>query len=289
MPAISNHPVAPGMANTTVGKRFDPTGKTRRRGVIFCRHGCGFAYNSMQDGKKATDRRQRDQFDYHEQQQCPLLPRLVCPLECRYRGKLLSFAGRKALRQHFRTKSHMQQQQLIRQPVDISEQKLEADFDPESVHGNPRINKGLRKTPVRGEAEAMPKRARTAPTAPTLMTTRRRATTTTHQEEEEEETKVKEEERKEEKLRNEHDEEEEEDACQQRHFEHEHLWTNEDVEFMRQGLTIKKQINTRLLVMKYLGQMRVRNPIAVVRPMVSEVPVAEPVPYDLDFRTTRFF
>jgi|JI10StandDraft_1071094.scaffolds.fasta_scaffold4070532_1 hypothetical protein len=49
-------------------------------------------------------RKARDQFDYHEQQQCSLLPRLVCPLECRFRGKLLSFAGPKALRQHYKTK-----------------------------------------------------------------------------------------------------------------------------------------------------------------------------------------
>ncbi len=121
--------------------------RMRRRGVIYCRHGCGFKFvsPSAQGNKKApADRKLRDQFDYHEQQQCPMLPRLVCPLECQYRGKVLSFAGPKALRQHFKTKSHQRAVELRKQPVDLSRPVLEADYAPQRVHGNPRTH-GFRK------------------------------------------------------------------------------------------------------------------------------------------------
>lgn len=124
--------------------------RTRRRGVIYCKHGCGLKFipPSSKNVSEAVDfgspslpflekkggnaeRKARDMFDYHEQQKCPLLPRLVCPLECMYRGnlicfrlflfvspcewcfdmrptgKVLSFAGKKALRQHFKSKAHI--------------------------------------------------------------------------------------------------------------------------------------------------------------------------------------
>ena len=124
--------------NKPVAKRM------RRRGVIYCRHGCGFKFvsqNAQGNKKGPADRKLRDQFDYHEQQQCPMLPRLVCPLECQYRGKVLSFAGPKALRQHFKTKSHQRAIEARKhqaQPVDLSRPVLEADYAPDRVHGNPR-------------------------------------------------------------------------------------------------------------------------------------------------------
>ncbi len=139
--------------------------RTRRRGVIYCRHGCGFTFVSPSvSGKPKTpaDRKLRDQFDYHEQQQCPMLPRLVCPLECEYRGKVLSFAGPKALRQHFKTKAHQHAIEWNRQHaqrVDMTGLHLEAEYDPQKVHGNPRAN-GFRKQAARERPPMEPRSLR---------------------------------------------------------------------------------------------------------------------------------
>lgn len=108
---------------------------------------CRFSYAPQRPKSDPEERRLRDQFDYHEQQKCPLLKRLVCPLECVYRGKLLSFAGPKALRHHLKTKVHLatvarlglSQQELPRLPVPVEEA-----YDPRLVHGNP-LHKGLKK------------------------------------------------------------------------------------------------------------------------------------------------
>jgi hypothetical protein len=103
--------------------------KRRRQGVVSCKHGCGFTYAPPPRAQgDQLSRKARDQFDYHELQGCPKLTRLVCPLgmlfffwafasfpdifqnfkECTYRGKVLSFAGPKALRNHVKTKAHQE-------------------------------------------------------------------------------------------------------------------------------------------------------------------------------------
>jgi hypothetical protein len=136
--------------------------RMRRRGVIYCRHGCGFKFVSPSAQgpgvrKGPVDRKLRDQFDYHEQQQCPMLPRLVCPLECQYRGKVLSFAGPKALRQHYKTKSHQHAVEERKQPFDLTRFVLEADYAPERVHGNPRTHGFRKKAPRDAKPAAVAK------------------------------------------------------------------------------------------------------------------------------------
>ena len=133
--------------------------RVRRRGTIFCKHGCGFKYIS------SGDRKLRDQFDYHEQQKCPQLPRLVCVLECQYRGKVLSFAGQKALRQHLNTKSHVSALEALEQKVgseafkkkDWDGYRNAAELAPYLVHGNPRIN-GFRRRHSDNEEPSRPQK-----------------------------------------------------------------------------------------------------------------------------------
>ncbi len=135
-----------------VRKSFSKGVILQKKKTTTTRHGCGLVF----DSQSCVDRKARDQFDYHEQQQCPLLPRLVCPLECHFRGKLLSFAGPKALRQHYKTKSHLAVAESKAASAlltsggsfDVSNRapgppKLEADYAPEQVHGDPRT-KGFR-------------------------------------------------------------------------------------------------------------------------------------------------
>ena len=139
--------------------------RSRRRGIIFCKHGCGYRYEPPSSKKSGGDRKLRDQFDYHEQQKCPELPRLVCPLECQYRGKVLSFAGQKALRQHLKTKSHVLAVEVLEREkgpeavkkVDYKEVREESEFAPHLVHGNPRIN-GFRRHYSDGEEPLPPRR-----------------------------------------------------------------------------------------------------------------------------------
>lgn len=133
--------------------------------MIACKHGCGFKFDPKEEVDGQPSRKLRDQFDYHEQQKCPLLPRLVCPLECVYRGKVLSFAGPKALRQHLKTKAHkeaVEKSNLHGTPLPAP--KLVAEFEPALVHGNPK-EVGFRKPPGQ-KTRAVQKREKKAAKPP---------------------------------------------------------------------------------------------------------------------------
>ena len=83
------------------------TVKSRRTGTSFtCKNGCGLVFSNT-DTKSANWKKERDAFDYHEKQGCTMLPRLYCPLGCRFKnGNLQTFKGQKAFRNHLKSKTH---------------------------------------------------------------------------------------------------------------------------------------------------------------------------------------
>ena len=84
---------------------------TKRRGKVFhCKNGCGYIFSCST--KHPDWKKHRDAFDYHEKQGCSMVPRLACPIGCQSSGVVKTFKGPKALKNHFKSKAHIEKASL---------------------------------------------------------------------------------------------------------------------------------------------------------------------------------
>ena len=104
------------------------SGKKRRRGNVFeCKNGCGFKYIK----ENPTNKKKRDLFDYHQNQGCPLIKRISCPIKCERNGEVITFKGLKALKNHVKNSQiHLKNLHLLKKKtINIQPFKFEFSLD----------------------------------------------------------------------------------------------------------------------------------------------------------------